>query len=309
MQFIELPGSTYNRVAPEYIAEHIREMSNGRMNIEIYMAGELVPNEEVMDALRDGSFALAEIYPGYFAGKYPIGDLESFWPFCLENWIEVDSIYRIHGLLDYERDYWEEQGIRFMYTTYYPGPLMTLTKPVTSLDELRNMTIRAIGAKGQILDIAGVPTTYVPYPEVYTALATGVVDGQVTGGIGEIYFDERFHEVSPYLLLPPMQGAAATPLYANLEAWNSLPSDLQRIMDVAMQDYAAYLAAVFEYEAVEAKVGIVKEGAEFVTLDDESVAELQAASVEWTAEMATKDAALAGFIDVVNDYLTYLGRL
>ena len=69
MQFIELPGSTYNRVAPEYIAEHIREMSNGRMNIEIYMTGELVPNEEVMDALRDGSIELAEIYPGYFAGR------------------------------------------------------------------------------------------------------------------------------------------------------------------------------------------------------------------------------------------------
>jgi TRAP-type C4-dicarboxylate transport system substrate-binding protein len=309
MQWIELPGSTYFRTAPEYIVEHIREMSNGRMNIEIYAGGELVPNEEVMDAVRDGSIELGEIYGGYFAGKYPIGDLDNFWPFCLETWVEMDALYRIHGLLEYQRSYWEEYGIRYIYPTYYPGPLLTLTEPATSLDDLRNMTIRAIGSKGQILDIAGVPTTYVPYPEIYTALATGVVDGQVSGGIGEIYFDERFHEVSPYLLLPPMQGAAATPMYANLEAWNSLPSDLQRIMDVAMQDYAAYLAATFDYEAVEAKIGIVEEGAEFVTLDDESAAELRAASAEWTAQMAAKDPKLAGFIDIVNDFLSYMGRL
>jgi TRAP-type C4-dicarboxylate transport system substrate-binding protein len=186
---------------------------------------------------------------------------------------------------------------------------MTLVEPATSLDELRKRTIRVIGSKAQILEIAGVPTTYVPYGEVYTALATGVVDGQVTGGIGEIYFDERFHEVSPYLVLPPMQGAATTPLWANLEAWNSLPSDLQRIIDVAMQDYCAYLAAVFEYEAVEAKIGVVNEGAEYVTLDDSSQAELRAAAKQWTVEMAAKDPVLAGFIDIVNDYLTYLGRM
>ena len=58
--------------APERMAENIRMMSQGRLDIKVYGAGEIVPALEVFEAVSQGTVQMGHGAAYYWKGKVPI---------------------------------------------------------------------------------------------------------------------------------------------------------------------------------------------------------------------------------------------
>jgi hypothetical protein len=59
--------------------------------------------------------------------------------------------------------------------------------PVTTLDDIKGKKIRGGGPNGEVLKNLGASVVTIPSAEIYTALATGVVDGVQYGSMGSNY--------------------------------------------------------------------------------------------------------------------------
>ena len=67
--------------APERMADRIREMSDGRLDIKVYGAGELVGAFEVFDAVSQGTAEMGNGASYYWRSKLPIAAIFSTVPF------------------------------------------------------------------------------------------------------------------------------------------------------------------------------------------------------------------------------------
>ena len=65
----------------EFLAKQINAMSNGRINVKVYGAGELVPAFEIFDAVANGSAQMGHGSAYYWKGKYSALQFFSTTPF------------------------------------------------------------------------------------------------------------------------------------------------------------------------------------------------------------------------------------
>lgn len=73
-------------------AEQVKEMSDGRLNIQVYAGGELVPALQSFDAVSQGTIEVGHGASYYWSGKVPAAQFFSAVPFGMtakgvETWI------------------------------------------------------------------------------------------------------------------------------------------------------------------------------------------------------------------------------
>jgi TRAP-type mannitol/chloroaromatic compound transport system substrate-binding protein len=105
------------------------------------------------------------------------------------------------------------------------------TKPVNKVADYDGLVVRSIGARAAYCAALGASTTYIPGPEVYTALAAGTIEAATWSG-PDSWVSLGWYEVAKYAIYPPISwcGIGNNDFYVNPEAWNSLPTDLQDIV-------------------------------------------------------------------------------
>ncbi|HBN49724.1 MAG TPA: ABC transporter substrate-binding protein, partial [Thalassospira sp.] len=100
----------------EKFAAMVKEMSNGRLNISVFGAGEIVPPFECMDAVEQGVVEMAHGTPYYWQGKNPALNFFSTIPFGLTAW-ELSAWLRFGG----GQELWEEAYAEFNVVPFYAG--------------------------------------------------------------------------------------------------------------------------------------------------------------------------------------------
>ncbi|MBE9572244.1 MAG: TRAP transporter substrate-binding protein DctP, partial [Proteobacteria bacterium] len=111
--------------------------------------------------------------------------------------------------------------------TCAPANIMS-KKPVRNLDDLKGLQLRASGMVAQALKALGAAPVGMPKPQISEALQKGVVLGDVSSLEG--LMDFKYAEMCKYVTM--MNG----PIYPfavvmNMDKWNSLPKDVQKVMD------------------------------------------------------------------------------
>ncbi|GAI82147.1 unnamed protein product [marine sediment metagenome] len=95
------------------------------------------------------------------------------------------------------------------------GELMS-TKPIRSLEDVKGMKIRTFGAFAEMYEGLGAGIVSVPGGEMYTALATGVIDAATWGSPGGFYSYD-IQEVTKYYIGPPLTVISAVGIIINLD--------------------------------------------------------------------------------------------
>jgi TRAP-type C4-dicarboxylate transport system substrate-binding protein len=110
-----------------------------------------------------------------------------------------------------------------------PGALNT-RKPVSKLEDLKGMKIRAHNISAKIVTALGGAPVGLPITDTYDALSKGVVEGVMLekGGV----YNWKLGEVVKYTVECAATGYS-TSFYTvmNKDKWNSLPKDIQVIID------------------------------------------------------------------------------
>jgi TRAP-type C4-dicarboxylate transport system substrate-binding protein len=116
-----------------------------------------------------------------------------------------------------------------MATTSVPSNLLTVKKPVRTMEDLKGMKIAASTNDGmEVLQRLGATPVQVQLNDLYLALQRGMVDGCLLPAPN--YRSTKVTEVAKYMTICNMQ-LAPTPLLMSRATWNSLPQAARDVMD------------------------------------------------------------------------------
>ncbi len=285
-----------------------KDASGGRLIIQPFAGGQLVPTDQMLDACAEGTIDLAGGAGGYWSNKIPLADIEAGMPFSLRTLTDVNTFFYQKGFLELCRKAYAEHGV------YYLGPQMVdftyiqANKPVKTLDDLKKLKFRAVPNTGKLLGKAGVAAVYMPAEEVYMAISTGTLDGVTYGGAMS-NAAMSFQEVAPYYMTPPLNTAGQN-LIIGMKQWKSLPKDLQMILELATHYENLYIQTMnWDLEFKSREKMIKENGLKIVKMDDATVNALTGYAKEMWQEQAEKDEYCKQGIDMLVNYLKEVGYI
>jgi len=306
LQSLAAPGEMWRFKKFE---QEVAAMSNGRIEIKLFSAGEIVPTTDLLEAVNTGVLDMAFGCGAYWMDTMPIAAVEYGLPFSWKDpGMDVYVAFWEMGLLDLVREAYAERGV------YYLGPVHTdpyaliATKECRSLADLRKLKIRTTGGMAKALGNAGISSVFIPIEETYMALSTGTIDGCIFGGASG-YRDMKFEEVAKYYYKPSVLACAVCNQFINMDLWNSLSPDLQAILTYATSDFSQWMAFNYikmEYEAI---ADMSTRGLKVITLPDETVSELTKAAMPVWDEIAAKSPTAAEGVEIVRSWLRMKGQL
>ena len=225
-----LPGLGHT---PEVFAQLVREMSDGRLTVRVYGAGEIVPAFEVFDAVSSG---VAEVGHGasyYWKGKIPASVFFTAVPFGMTAQ-EMNGWLHYGGGLELWREAYAPAGI-VPFAGGSTGVQMAgwFNREIRSADDLRGLRMRIPGLAGEVFSVAGGEAVRIPGGEIYTALQTGVIDAvEWVGPYNDLALG--LHEIAEYYYYPGWhEPGAMLEFIVNERALASLPDDLKAIVRTA----------------------------------------------------------------------------
>jgi len=237
----------------EYIKENVAKVSEGRLQIEIIPGEAITPIEEMLDATRDGITDMLLDWSLYFPEKIPTIRVMDAVQLLFQTRDDFDAVFNKLGVGEIVGQAYTEYGVhRVVGWTQFPGDGLTSKVPVPDFESLAGLKIRCGGSMGHYLEAAGASTVWMPGEEIYTALASGLVDGATWGGPGD-FIESGFHEVSKYWVLPSFEKCVSLVLLANQDFWDSLSeADQTLIYNVSLVagDYHNYRSMWKHYEAL-----------------------------------------------------------
>lgn len=276
--------------APEMLAEKVKVMSNGRLLITVFGAGEIVPALGVFDAVSLGNVEMGHGAAYYWKGKVPVAQFFTAVPFGL-------TAQEMNGWLQYGggMPLWEELYGRYNLVPLACGNTGTqmagwFNKEINSLDDLKGMKMRIPGLGGEVFERAGGTAINLPGGEIYTSLQTGVIDA--TEWVGP-YNDLTFglHQIAKYYYYPGWQEPGPTlEAIVNQEAFATLPADLKEILRMASRAVNDDLLAEYTARNKSALRELVDvHGVDLRPLPDDVLQELHRISNEVIAEIPGDD--------------------
>ncbi|QTQ10772.1 TRAP transporter substrate-binding protein [Treponema parvum] len=210
----------------------VEEKTNGGVKVELYPAGQLGTEKEMLEQACSG------VIQGFRGGQMDfLPKLLVFsLPFLCEN---SDQITRLMSS-DLAREMCkgsQKDGVLILGLCDAGGfrQFSNNKRPIKSPKDLVGLKMRTNGMDtiDKTFKAMGASTVAVPYADLYMALKTGVADGQENPWVN--VRGMKFYEVQKYFTAINYQ-FHPDPFYVNLEWWNSLPADYQKIIQEAANE-------------------------------------------------------------------------
>lgn len=195
-----LPTDHPVHLAMVFMADRAAELSEGKLTIEVYPAGQLGSEQQCVELVQIGSLAITKVSAAAmesFADAYKVFGLPYIFRSKEHTFSVLDGDIGKDLLLS-TKDKWirglcyYDAGSRSFYTK---------TKPITHPDDLAGMKIRVMQSitAVEMMRALGGSATPISWGELYTALQSGVVDGAENNPPS--LYTSRHYEVCKYYSL------------------------------------------------------------------------------------------------------------
>ena len=300
----------------EPFGEYLEELSDGRIVVESYSADALVPCGEMLEALRQGTLDIAFCEGGMWGATIPVGDIETLTAFIARDYKHVQALYE--DRLDYEslpfgfglknicRDqYLEKENIYYIQNIYTDSSVLWLNEPIKTFDDLDGMKLWIWPIVARALEPSGAVLSTVPAEELYSAKASGIVNGSMWGGTA-CGWDMGWHEIMGYILRPAFQTTAPNAYLMAPEAWHALPDDLKTMVQAAVIYDSDFMVAAYTYRDI-AKQKVMEEeyGLEVLTLPQEEWDKWAQWCVDVLEEMKVENEENREAVDLVLEWMKF----
>ena len=246
----------------EQIAGRLARMTDGRFEVRVFAAGEIVPPLQVLDAVQNGTVECGQTAGYYYVGKNPAFAFDTSLPFGL-NCRQQNAWMYYGGGLERLRGLYRQYNI-VNFPAGNTGAQMAgwYRREIKSVADLKGLKFRIGGLGGQVLAKLGVVPQQIPGPDVYPALEKGTIDAAEWVGP---YDDEKlgFHKVAKFYYYPGWwEGSAQGSLLVNLKHWAALPVSYQQALETACAEANVMMTARYDAGNTAALRRLVAEGAQ-----------------------------------------------
>ena len=238
------------------IAEHLEDLSNGKMSLQIYPNQQLGGERECLELLQIGSLDIAKVSAAVLENFVP--DFKIFGlPFLFD---DKDHLFRVldgeigESLLDQGEKFWLK-GLAF----YDSGSRSFYLKDrkIINPENLGGLKIRVMESPTaiQMMQLLGASPTPISWGELYTSLQQGVVDGAENNPPS--FYLSRHYEVCKYYVMSEHTSIPDV-LLTNTHLWGRLSEQEKEWLQTAVDLSVPYqreqwkLSESESLEAVEA---------------------------------------------------------
>ena len=220
-------------VGANRLAEFIGKASGGKLTVDVYGAGEIVPAFETMDAVASGTLEMGHGAPYYWKGKVAATQFIASVPFGM-NVMEQNAWIQQGGGQALADKAYAQLGCKFFAsgnTGVQAGGWFN--KEINSLEDYKGLKMRISGLGGEVVKAAGGNVVDLRGGEIPPALQSGAIDA--TEWVGP-YNDLAFglYKSAKYYYYPGWhKPAMLLDNFINLDTWNKLDSELQAVIEHA----------------------------------------------------------------------------
>jgi TRAP-type mannitol/chloroaromatic compound transport system substrate-binding protein len=299
-----LPGPG---MSAERVAERIKVLSGGRLDITVSAAGEVVPAFEVLDAVGGGVAEMGHTASFFWQGKEPAAVFYTTVPFGLTPnehvaWVDAGGGQAL----------WDE-----LYAPFGVKPFMAgntgvcmggwFRREIKSREDIRGVKIRSLGLGGEVYRRLGATAQTTPPAEILTSLQSGVLDAAEFVGPGSD-IALGLYRVAPMYYAPGFNKPNGTgECIVSLKAWNALDSEMKAIISHACAAEAAFALSEMERLNVEALNALVTQhNVKLMMFPSDLIAAASKESTGVLAEMASRGATAR---KVHDSYLAFRERV
>ena len=230
------PPNNHHSVGLQEFADKVNEATDGMVELSVQTGGALgYEGPELLKVVRDGLVPVSDMLTSGVAGDEPIFGVVTL-PFLVQNFEEGKI------LNDIARPYFdkvaeEKWGQKILYIAPWPAAGFWTKDEVKSLADMEGLKMRTYDKNGALVVEAAGGTPYpLPFSEVYSSLATGVIDSVLTSTPTAV--DAKFWEVLEYYV-PASVTMATDMVTVNLDEFNKLDKETQDALVKAGQDMEA----------------------------------------------------------------------
>ncbi|MGP9789716.1 TRAP transporter substrate-binding protein [Roseinatronobacter sp. NSM] len=233
------------------VADRITAASGGRLTIELFAAGEVVPALQSLDAVLDGSAEMSHGAAYYWQNKSVGLSFFTGVPYGMTS-RELSAWVRFGG----GQEIWDEIYDQFGVVGFLSGDTGTqaggwFQNELTGIDDIQGMRFRTPGLGGQVWQKLGASVTNLAGGEIFAALQSGALDAaEFVGPYNDRAFG--FHQVRKhYYTSSFVEPGLATELVVDKAKFMDLPSDLQSIIrDAAQAEYDNMPSEFYYYDPI-----------------------------------------------------------
>ncbi|MEA2936181.1 MAG: hypothetical protein QOD74_2827 [Variibacter sp.] len=242
-------------------AKYMAEATDNKFQIQTFPAGEIVPGLQALDAVQNGSVECAQTPVYFYAGKDPTLGFGTGVPFSLNARLQ-HSWWHFGGgaeIINPVLAKFNAIGFPVGNSGCQMGGFFR--KELNTLDDVKGLKFRIGGLGGQVLARLGVVPQQIAPGDVYPALEKGTIDAAEFVGP---YDDEKLglQRVAKYYYYPGFwEGGAMMHLVVNLDHWNKLPKNYQRLFQDACEAANNWMLAKYDSVNAPALRRLVSQGA------------------------------------------------
>ena len=241
------------------IADSITNMSDGRLTVKLFAAGELVPAFECFDAVRENKAQMFHASPYYWINK------NKSMPFF--GGVPGGVTAQEHNAwINYAggQSLWDEMYAQFGLKPFMGGNSGTqmggwFLKEINSVEDFKGLKMRIPGLAAEVLNRMGGTAVALPGGEIMPALQSGAIDAtEWVGPWNDLAFG--FHKITKFYYGPGFhEPSSALECSINLEAFNELDNDLKSIIKNACEAENTRMISEFTAANIDAQEKLVKE--------------------------------------------------
>jgi tripartite ATP-independent transporter DctP family solute receptor len=262
------PGGS-EEAAIKKFKEIVEEKSNGRMNIKIFMSGQLGKEKAVLELMKIGQTQMAltgGIFRTMFAKEYDPITI----PFYLPTWEAVQAY--LEGPMGQKIGQLaaEKGGVLDFGPQKRAARHMTSNRIIKGPDDIKGLKMRlpAIPIWVDVWKQLGALPTVIPAPEIYLAMKTGQVDAHENSLVSP--YSRKLWEVQKYIILT---GHVYFPWHwvASQKWFDGLSAADQKLIRDAVQEARAYGTRMEDQMDAFYAAELKKHGMQFITPDNQAI--------------------------------------
>jgi TRAP-type mannitol/chloroaromatic compound transport system substrate-binding protein len=287
----------------EFLIKRIAEMSGGKLQIQLFAAGEIVPGPGVHDAVRDGTVEIGFTCSYYYFGKDPTYCIDTAIPFGM-NARQIKAWYRQGNGAKLMADFFAKSNI-VSFPSGNTGVQMGgwYRKEIKSVADFKGLKMRVAGLAGAVLAKMGVVPQQIAGSDIYPALEKGTIDAVEWVGP---YDDQKlgFNKVAKYYYYPAWwEGGPQISTYINAKKFAELPKEYQAIIEAACAETDTEMCARYDAKNPVALKQLLASGTKLLPFPKDVMEASYKAAQEYYAETST---ANPEFKKIYEDYKKFL---
>ena len=275
----------------EELSTRLKEATDGKFNIQVFAAGEIVPGLGAIDAAGDGTVESAHSVGYYNWGKDPAFAPGADLPFMLSARAKTAYQYQGGGI-DMYNEFLATQNL-ISYPGGNTGAQMGgwYRKEINTVADLQGLKMRISGLAGRVMEKLGVVPQQIAGGDIYPSLEKGTIDAAEWVGP---YDDAKlgFQKVAPYYYYPGFwEGGPTVSFFFAKDKFDALPPAYQSLLRSCAQAADQNMLAKYDMKNPTALKELFQNGAQLRPFSEEILSAAFDAANEVYAELSAENEA------------------